>query len=72
MQGMTRPDRDLWDAGEVTGHLVPPGSVFAFLAEHRTELFPEQLHRGLVPVADRAPVAAGGPGWVGASAQGAV
>jgi hypothetical protein len=33
MRGMTRPDKDLRDAGEVTGHLVPPGSVFAFLAE---------------------------------------
>jgi hypothetical protein len=42
MQGMTRMDRDLWDAGEVTGHLVLPGSVFAFLAEHRTELFPDE------------------------------
>ena len=43
MQGMTRMDRDLWDAGEVTGHLVPPGSVFAFLAEHRIELFPDEF-----------------------------
>ena len=49
MQGMTRPDRDLWDAGEVTGHLVPPGSVFAFLAEHRTELFPDSFTADLFP-----------------------
>jgi hypothetical protein len=49
MQGMTRPDRDLWDAGEVTGHLVPPGSVFAFLAEHRTELFPDEFTADLFP-----------------------
>ena len=40
MQGISRADRDLWDAGDLTGHLVPPGSVFAFLAEHRRELFP--------------------------------
>src|SRR6266567_3855971 len=40
MQGISKADRDLWDAGEVTGHLVPPGSVFAFLADHRAELFP--------------------------------
>lgn len=40
MQGISRTDRDLWDAGDVTGHLVAPGSVFAFLAEHRRELFP--------------------------------
>ena len=49
MQGMTRLDRDLWDAGEVTGHLVPPGSVFAFLAAHRTELFPDSFTADLFP-----------------------
>src|ERR1035441_5410029 len=49
MQGMTRLDRDLWDAGEITGHLVPPGSVFAFLAEHRTELFPGSFTADLFP-----------------------
>jgi len=32
-------DRELWDAGEIVGGLVPVGSVFAFLAEHRGELF---------------------------------
>jgi Transposase DDE domain/Transposase domain (DUF772) len=49
MQGRSRLDRDLWDAGEVTGHLVPPGSVFAFLAEHRTELFPGSFTADLFP-----------------------
>ena len=49
MQGMIRLDRDLWDAGEVTGHLVPPGSVFAFLAAHRTELFPDSFTADLFP-----------------------
>jgi hypothetical protein len=39
----------LWDAGEVTGHLVPPGSVFAFLAGHRTELFPDSFTADLFP-----------------------
>jgi hypothetical protein len=39
MQGRTRLDRELLDAGEMARHLVPSGSVFAFLAEHRTELF---------------------------------
>jgi hypothetical protein len=43
MQGISKTDRDLWDAGDVTGHLVPPGSVFAFLAEHRRELFPDEF-----------------------------
>ena len=39
MQGVTRPDRELWDAEQVVGGLVPPGSVFAFLAAHRQVLF---------------------------------
>jgi hypothetical protein len=43
MQGISKADRDLWDAGDVAGHLVPPGSVFAFLAEHRRELFPDSF-----------------------------
>src|SRR6266536_3161840 len=49
MQGISRADRDLWDAGEVTGHLVAPGSVFAFLAEHRGELFPDSFTADLFP-----------------------
>ncbi|MGH3164063.1 MAG: transposase, partial [Streptosporangiaceae bacterium] len=49
MQGISRTDRDLWDAGDVTGHLVPPGSVFAFLAEHRRELFPDEFTADLFP-----------------------
>jgi hypothetical protein len=49
MQGISRADRDLWDAGEVTGHLVAPGSVFAFLAEHRRELFPDEFTADLFP-----------------------
>ncbi|MGH3195584.1 MAG: transposase [Streptosporangiaceae bacterium] len=43
MQGISKTDRDLWDAGDVTGHLVPPGSVFAFLAGHRRQLFPDSF-----------------------------
>ena len=43
MQGRSRLDRELWDAGEMAGHLVPAGSVFAFLAEHRRELFPDSF-----------------------------
>ena len=49
MQGISRADRDLWDAGEVTGHLVAPGSVFGFLAEHRRELFPDSFTADLFP-----------------------
>ncbi len=29
------------------GHLLPPGGVFAFLAGHRRELFPDELFAGL-------------------------
>src|SRR6202158_616021 len=43
MQGRSRQDRELLDAGELAGHLVPAGSVFAFLAEHRRELFPDSF-----------------------------
>jgi len=43
MQGRSRLDRELLDAGEMAGHLVAPGSVFAFLAEHRAGLFPDSF-----------------------------
>jgi hypothetical protein len=43
MQGVTRMDRDLWDAQEVAGGLVPAGSVFAFLAIHRLDLFEDSF-----------------------------
>jgi hypothetical protein len=49
MQGQSRMDRELLDAGEMAGHLVPPGSVFAFLAEHRRELFPDSFTADLFP-----------------------
>lgn len=55
MQGRSRRERDLWDAGEVSGHLVPPGSVFAFLAGHRTELFPDSFTADLFPSATGRP-----------------
>jgi hypothetical protein len=41
MQGVERPDRELFDAAGLVGHLVPPGSMFAFLAEHRADVFPD-------------------------------
>src|SRR3954471_24605141 len=37
------------DAESVSGHLLPPGSVYAFLAEHRRELFPDELFADLFP-----------------------
>src|SRR5215203_5302874 len=37
------------DAESVSGHLLPPGSVYAFLAEHRRELFPDAMFADLFP-----------------------
>jgi Transposase domain (DUF772) len=41
MQGFERVDRQLLDAAALAGHLVPAGSMFAFLAAHRAEVFPD-------------------------------
>ena len=41
MQGFERSDRQLLDASALAGHLVPAGSMVAFLAEHRAEVFPD-------------------------------
>ena len=49
MQGISRSGHDLWDAGDVAGHLLPEGSVFAFLAAHRQELFPDSFTSDLFP-----------------------
>jgi hypothetical protein len=43
------------DARALVGHLVPTGSVFAFLAEHRHEVFPEELFADLFPSATGRP-----------------
>jgi hypothetical protein len=55
MQGRSRLDRELLDAAEMAGHLVPAGSVFAFLAEHRRELFPDSFTADLFPAATGRP-----------------
>lgn len=47
MQGESRVDRELLDAAALVGHLVPAGSVFAFLAEHRRRVFPDGLFADL-------------------------
>jgi IS5 family transposase len=41
MQGFERADRRPLDAGMLAGHLIPEGSMFAFLAAHRAEVFPD-------------------------------
>ncbi len=49
MQGRSRVDRELLDAEAIAGDLVPAGSVFAFLAEHRRDLFPDSFTADLFP-----------------------
>jgi hypothetical protein len=52
------------DAAALVGHLVPAGSVFTFLAEHRHEVFPVELFEDLFPSSTGRPSL---PGEVAAS-----
>jgi Transposase DDE domain/Transposase domain (DUF772) len=63
VQGVERADRELLDARALVGHLVADGSVFAFLAEHRGRVFPDDdfadlFRSGLGRPSMPAPVAA--------------
>ena len=49
MQGSSDQNLELLDAGGLVGHLVPQGSVYAFLAEHRRRLFPDDMFGDLFP-----------------------
>ena len=49
MQGRSDDQRELLDAESVAGHLLKSDSVFAFLAAHRSELFPEAMFADLFP-----------------------
>jgi len=49
MQGRAEDQQELLDAESVVGHLMKPGSVFAFLAGHRKTLFPDQMFADLFP-----------------------
>ena len=49
MQGVERADRELLDAQALVGHLVAEGSMFAFLAGHRQDLFPDTEFEDLFP-----------------------
>src|SRR6266496_2487673 len=49
MQGHSEPNRELLDAAALCRQLVPEGSVEAFLADHRHELFPDELFEDLFP-----------------------
>jgi IS5 family transposase len=47
VQGSSDPNRELLDAQALVGHLVPAGTVYAFLAEHRQRVFPDELFADL-------------------------
>ncbi|HEY5855303.1 MAG TPA: transposase, partial [Aldersonia sp.] len=49
MQGVERGDRELLDAEALVGHLVPEGSMFAFLADHRRDVFGDEDFEDLFP-----------------------
>jgi IS5 family transposase len=49
MQGVSDPNRELLDAGAFCRQLVDEGSVYAFLADHRSELFPDDMFGDLFP-----------------------
>src|SRR5271170_119902 len=49
VQGRSDDQRELLDAESVAGHLLKADSMFAFLAAHRGELFPEELFADLFP-----------------------
>jgi hypothetical protein len=49
VQGSSRPDRELFDAAVLCGHLLGEGSVHAFLAEHRHRFFPDEMFADLFP-----------------------
>jgi IS5 family transposase len=51
MQGKSGRDRELLDAAALCRQLVAEGSVEAFLADHRRELFPDELFADLFPSA---------------------
>ena len=49
MQGHSDPNRELLDAAALCRQLVPEGSVEAFLADHRRDLFPDEMFGDLFP-----------------------
>jgi IS5 family transposase len=49
MQGKSDSNAELLDAAALCRHLVPEGSVYAFLADHRRVLFPDELFADLFP-----------------------
>ena len=60
MQGELSSQRDVLDVESLAGHLLPVGSVFRFLAEHRGSLFPDSLFADLFPSGRGRPCLASG------------
>jgi hypothetical protein len=55
LQGRLESQREPLDAESVSSHLLPTGGVFAFLAEHRQELFRDELFTDLFKSTRRRP-----------------
>jgi Transposase DDE domain/Transposase domain (DUF772) len=51
MQGISPAQHGVMDAESWLGGLLPSGSVYAFLAEHRRQLFPDAMFADLFPSA---------------------
>jgi hypothetical protein len=49
VQGKSNPDRQLLDAAAFCRGLVEKGSIYAFLADHRHELFKDEDFADLFP-----------------------
>jgi len=49
VQGHSDPNRELLDAAALCRQLVPDASVEAFLADHRHDLFPDEMFEDLFP-----------------------
>ena len=49
VERVERVNRELLDAGALVGHLVPEGSMFAFLAAHRRDVFADGEFEDLFP-----------------------
>jgi IS5 family transposase len=49
VQGHSESNRELLDAAALCRQLVPEGSVEAFLADHRHDLFPDEMFEDLFP-----------------------
>src|SRR5699024_6707289 len=47
MQGFGSGERSLWDSSNTVGHLLPEGSIFSFLQQHRQDVFPDEMFTDL-------------------------